>query len=266
MFVATLAFAVSACSSSQSSTETGGDDRKDGGLIAITCYASQRAIVDPIRVDDEGAVPHLHDFFGASTVADNTDADQLQRTENNCLSPGDKSSYWVPTMFVEDKPIDPVDLAVYVTSSTANNSEVVPPSGLELISYRSAWMCARHGFIAPQLMHCPDNAVTRLVLEFPHCWDGVSLQFSAITPHVVSTTDECPPSHPVALPRFLMEVRYDLSHVEDLTKVSFSSGDQRSVHGDMLLAWDQQMLQRDIESCLHRNVTCGQTWSTEIGA
>ena len=63
-----------------------------------------------------------------------------------------------------------------------------------------------------------------------------------------------------------MEVRYDLSGVDDLTKVSFSSGGQRSVHGDMLLAWDEQLLQREIESCLHRDVTCGQTWSTEIGA
>ena len=161
---------------------------------------------------------------------------------------------------------EPIDLAVYLSAPFAGTEVVAPPNGLEMISYKSAWKCIPDGFVSPQMSHCPTNAKTRLVLEFPHCWNGESLQFNVDDPHVVSASDECPASHPVVLPQMQMEVRYDMSDLDDLRAVSFSSGDITSVHGDVLFAWKQDILQIELQDCISRGIMCGITWSTEVGA
>jgi len=241
------------------------DDHTDG-MIAITCHFTERAEVDPIRARDADVTPHVHDFFGPNQIDNNTNVGALLQQPSSCLSHGDRSAYWIPTMIVDEQYRDPTDLAVYVTAPTHVEALTAPPNGLEMLSFRSAWRCVPNGFTYARISHCAANAQTRLVLEFPHCWDGVSLQFDSSAPHLVSSADTCPPSHPVVLPRISLEVRYNLSDVEDLRTVRFSSGDVTTVHGDVLFAWDQEVLQKEIDSCVLQGVVCGITWSTGVGA
>ncbi len=254
---------VVACGGSSSTTI---DDGHNSGMIAITCRFTERAEVDPIRAGDMTATPHLHDFFGPTRIDNTTDAVALLQQENSCLSNGDRSAYWVPTMFVDGQHRDPIDAAVYVTASSQDSMITAPPNGLEMMSFRSAWRCVSNGLTNAHLSHCPPNAQTRLVLEFPHCWDGESLQFRIDSPHLVGSSEHCPSSHPVVLPQISVEVRYDLSDVDDLRVVRFSSGDLTTVHGDVLFAWDQEVLRKEIDSCVSRGVVCGITWSTDVGA
>lgn len=234
------------------------------GAIAITCAFSHRLQHDPIRATSQ-TPSHMHDFFGAKDVQRSSDAAGLLNQNNSCISPADKSSYWVPTMFADGVAVQPKDLAVYLIAPTSSSAKDVaaPPNGLQMITFKSAWACSRNGVLLPQPEDCGNNATTRLVLEFPHCWDGVNLAYSEDNPHVVAAPWECPPSHPVVLPRIVMEVRYDIATSHN---ISFSSGDVQSVHGDVIIAWHRDQLQRDIDTCVRRGVLCGLTWSTEVGA
>jgi len=234
------------------------------GAIAVTCGFSHREAVDPIR-NSVSEQSHMHDFFGVHEVGKSSTADSLLAQDSTCISPADRSSYWVPTMYTNGQHVRPQDMAVYLTAPAGVDVDdvVVPPNGLQLITFKSAWSCARNGVVTPRPETCGRNAVTRLILEFPHCWDGKNLTFSDDDPHVVAAPDECPITHPIVLPRIVMEVRYD---IESIDNVTFSSGDLATVHGDAIVVWHQDQLERDINACLRRGVLCGLTWSTEVGA
>jgi hypothetical protein len=239
-------------------------DAESSGGIAALCAFTQRAAIDPIRFADSSEPSHLHDFFGAKTVQEFDTAESLLEKEKSCTAYGDHSSYWVPTMLQADVSVEPIDMAVYLYAPNGSDVQdvVAPPNGLEMVTFMSAWKCSRSGPTSADLPTCASNAKPRLRLEFPHCWDGVNLEFDARKPHVVTTDAQCPETHPVVLPSIVLEIRYDLKSTEG---ISFSSGGLTSVHGDVLIAWNQESLNNEIDSCLRRGITCGLTWSTEIG-
>ena len=251
-----------ACSQQSATKQTDKTDTRGG--IASPCAFTQREAIDPIRFSNTHTLSHLHDFFGVKNIVVPLTAEYLFAQEKTCAASGDHSSYWVPTMFDGDTEITPAGMAVYLVAPDGVDVDDVqrPPNGLQMVTYKSSWKCSREGEATPMPQPCPKNAYTRLLLEFPYCWDGTNTRFREATPHVVVTNAQCPASHPVVLPRIVMEVRYD--HVMG-PDVSFSSGDMTSVHGDIFFAWDQESLARDFDACLRRNIMCGVTWSTELG-
>ena len=234
------------------------------GGIASPCDFVQREAIDPIRFTKTTRHSHLHDFFGIKNIVVPLTVEYLFSQEKTCAASGDHSSYWVPTMFDGNKEVTPDGMAVYLVAPDGIDVDDVqrPPNGLQMVTYKSSWKCSREGQATSLLQSCPKNAYTRLLLEFPHCWDGENIRFREGAPHVVATDGQCPASHPVVLPRIVMEVRYDGVIGPD---ISFSSGDVASVHGDVFFAWDQESLARDFDACLRRNIMCGVTWSTELG-
>lgn len=249
--------------STPSSTDNPTSGTQQGG-IASQCDFTHRDAIDPIRFPNGGGESHLHDFFGVNGVRANLSIDYLFSQNKTCDAAGDHSSYWVPTMFEGGREVTPISMAVYLMTPEGVDPDtvVVPPNGLQMVTYKSAWKCSRAGEATAVPQQCPANADTRLQLEFPHCWDGKGAVFREDEPHVVVSDSSCPPSHSVVLPRIVMEVRYRITSVNS---VSFSSGDIASVHGDVFFAWDQELLQRDFDACLRRNIMCGVTWSTELG-
>lgn len=236
----------------------------EGGGIAATCSFVHREAIDPIRARDGSTSSHMHDFFGSKNVRQFLSADYLLKQAGSCTASGDRSVYWAPTMLEDGVEVDPVNMAVYlqVPHGVAVDDIVLPPNGLEMITFKSSWKCSRWGEEFTDIPRCPRNVATRLILEFPHCWDGQGLKYENGA-HVVAADSECPASHPNVLPRITMEVRYDLSSVEDVT---FSSGPAMGVHGDLFFVWDQESLKTEVVTCLHGKVMCGVTWSTEFGA
>ena len=249
--------------STHSTTMSSGSDTQQGG-IASQCDFTHREAIDPIRVPMGNGQSHLHDFFGATGVQSVLSVDYLFAQQKTCDASGDHSSYWVPTLFEGNQEVTPTSMAVYVMTPHDVDPDTValPPNGLQMVTYTSAWKCSREGQATPWPQQCPRNADTRLQLEFPNCWDGKETTFREGRQHVVVADTACPSSHPVVLPRIVMEVRYKISSVD---AVSFSSGDVASVHGDVFFVWDQESLERDFDACLRRNIMCGVTWSTELG-
>ncbi|MSO58859.1 MAG: DUF1996 domain-containing protein [Ilumatobacteraceae bacterium] len=237
------------------------------GSFGVVCPFSHRNEDDPIMYPDQPGASHQHDYFGATSVAAATKWKSLKNMPNLCKSMGDLSAYWAPTLQANLLDVTPTEMAVYLRTPTeAEPSQVVaPPNGLELISVRSGWTCARTDTPQVTMPSCPSPSTTRLILEYPDCWDGKHLSSSDHFSHVaVSVHGKCPSSHDTMIPQMATELRYELKNYAPDTEYSLSSGELNTVHGDAILFWDQEVMKKEIRSCLMRRVNCDLTWFTSI--
>jgi hypothetical protein len=236
------------------------------GSIGFVCAYSHRNSDDPIVFRGEPNKSHSHEYFGARGVSAASTWRDLESLPNTCESASDYSSYWVPSLLVQGEIVQPLNMALYLrTPDNAEPKNVsLPPNGLELISVRSGWTCGRTETPTATWKRCPASATTRLVLEYPDCWNGNDVRSDDHFSHVTqSVNGRCPQSHPVMLPQLVTEFRYDMHDAPRNVTPTLSSGSLAGVHGDMILSWNQAMLKVDIDACIVRQVTCALTWSTE---
>ena len=237
------------------------------GSFGVVCPFSHRNEDDPIVFPDESGASHQHDYFGATSVSATTRWKSLLTMPNLCKSMGDLSAYWAPTLQANLIDVDPTEMAVYLRTPTeADPSAIVtPPNGLELMSVRSGWTCARTDEPAAQMQYCPPPSTTRLILEYPDCWDGKNLSSVDHYSHVaVSVRGQCPTTHPKMIPQMATEIRYELKKFSKDTTYALSSGALDTAHADAILVWDQKVLAKEIRSCIKRRVNCDLTWFTAI--
>lgn len=243
------------------------DPDDDAGSFAVTCTFSHRLPDDPILAPGRPGASHLHDFFGAADVDARTQWAELALMETTCDNPFDWSSYWVPTLLAPEGAVDPASMAVYLRTPPHGERVdlVAPPNGLEMISVRSGWTCGRDDQPLVHPRNCPQSALTRLVLEYPDCWDGENLRARDGVAHLTTSVNgECPGSHPVHLPLLVTEVRWELRG-RAVTDLTLSSGGHHA-HGDILFAWDTERLRSEMDACLVRRVVCDLTWTSFVGA
>lgn len=243
------------------------DPEDDAGSFAVTCTFSHRLADDPILAPERPGASHLHDFFGAVDVNAGTRWADLPLMDTTCDNEADWSAYWVPTLFAPEGPLDPVSMAVYLRTPphAGDTGLVAPPNGLEMISVRSGWTCGRDDQPVLHPRDCPASALTRLVLEYPDCWDGENLRVNATDAHLVASVNgDCPDSHPVHLPLVITEVRWELRG-RTVADLMLSSGGHHA-HGDILFAWDTTVLRGEMDACLVRRVVCDLTWTSFVGA
>lgn len=235
------------------------------GSFGVVCPYSHRNEDDPIVFPGAHHASHLHEYFGATRVDAHTTWQDLESMPNTCLSMGDLSSYWAPALLADGNPVTPIEMAVYLrTPENADPEEIVPPpNGLQLISIRHGWTCARNDAPSSSMPTCPKSAITRLLLEYPDCWDGKNLTSEDHFSHMaVSAQGKCPNSHPVHIPEMATEVRYQLSGTHSY---EFSSGPLDTAHADSIIVWNRKVIEREIRSCLKRRVNCDLTWFTALG-
>ena len=96
----------------------------------------------------------------------------------------------------------------------------------------------------------------RLHVNFPSCWDGRNLDSENHKSHVAyPDRGRCPSRYPVALPAISLIYRYPTLGGPAAT---LASGGVYSGHGDFFNAWDQNTLQRLVDSCLNALRHCAQ--------
>jgi hypothetical protein len=258
----------------------GGAQRFGDGQFASPCRFSHRLPDDPIVFPRRHGASHSHDFFGATTTnADSTRASML-RGGTTCRRPRDRAGYWVPTLYQHGRAVTPLKAQIYYRTAGRDPRTIRPfPAGLMVIAGDAraqapqerriaSWYCGsgagmRESTTVPA---CPPGSRLRLRVRFPDCWDGQRLDSTDHKSHMAysdrvprrlrqgGAPRRCPASHPVAVPRLVLNVVYPVAGGSGIT---LASGPSYTAHADFFNAWEQRALATLVRSCLNADRHCG---------
>ncbi|WP_103500335.1 MULTISPECIES: DUF1996 domain-containing protein [unclassified Streptomyces] len=238
------------------------------------CAPTHRLPDDPIVYPGMPGASHLHTFMGNDSTHAGSTTESLLAGGTSCLAPGDRSAYWMPTLYRGDEAVDPRGVQViYYKSGIRDHTSVRPfPTGLRYVvgdPFQSAeefldgsvegWECGDSYNNADIPAHCPEGSQLNVRYQAPSCWDGRHLdspdhQSHMSYPVVVDGADVCPTSHPVAVPMVEFKMAFPVDG--DLSDVHLSSGRGYSFHYDVFNAWDEPTLAAMVEQCINGGLQC----------
>ncbi len=258
---------------------------KDPALAApepsfrVQCYVTKVAPNDPIVFPGQPGMSHMHTFYGNHTTdAYSTINSLLADRVGQCGShfdTVDRSAYWVPTLYKDGQPMTKDDgsiqLNVYYKRAGANAGALVQqgfPQGLRIVAgdakattpQDNVWFkCAgavdtgsqnSYGHSFPS---CKSTEVLIAEVQFPDCWDGKNLDSANHKSHMTMSSGSastCPSTHPVKLPKLMMEA-WNFGVNGPASSLSFASGGAYTFHADFFAAWDPRAQAGLVNSCLN---------------
>ncbi|KAA8894411.1 hypothetical protein FN846DRAFT_900927 [Sphaerosporella brunnea] len=126
--------------------------------------------------------------------------------------------------------------------------------GFNCLNYAEPANAALGIHTIPQDRDCPDGL--RAEVFFPSCWDGKHDDSFDHRSHMAypSTMDDgdCPEGYPIRVPSLFFETIWDVhAFAGQGGKFIFSTGDELgySNHGDFMNGWQQDVLERAINTC-----------------
>ena len=235
-----------------------------GVNFVSACRFSHRAPDDPIVAPGRPGASHDHSFVGSTSTNAFSTLQSLRRASTTCMRDGDTAAYWMPTLLVDGRAVEPLGATVYYRRRTLNAVKAFPP-GFRMIAGSALaqtaqgrqvtfWNCGAMADVPPSstVPTCPSGGRAtglRLHVNFPSCWNGSSLDSANHQSHMAyPTRGQCPASHPVAVPAISVIFRYP---VAGGANVSLASGGQLSGHADFFNAWNQGVLTRLVNRCLN---------------
>jgi Domain of unknown function (DUF1996) len=234
------------------------------GYFAVVCGFSHRNNDDAIVFPRQPDRSHEHTYFGnRSTDAFSTPASLRDDGRTTCRLRADTAAYWVPTLLVDGRAVEPLALVAFYVRRTADAVDAFP-AGLKVVAgdanARSAqstrvtfWSCAVRGSErSSTIPSCPrtSRGGSRLQVNFPNCWDGERLDSPNHKSHMAYSADgACPSSHPVEVPALSQVIYYGVSGGP---MSELSSAGQFSGHADFVNAWHQPTLERLVDRYLNR--------------
>jgi hypothetical protein len=237
--------------------------------FVVECGFSHAAADDPIVAPGHAGHSHRHVFFGnTSTSADST-AEDLSRGGTTCDQQLDLASYWAPALYDHGVMVTPNDAVAYYRPGVGIDPTTVEPYpyGLKVVAGDPragrpqsldvvAWSCGTGSARAPTPPTCPPGRPLRMAVSFPDCWDGERVDSPDHAAHMArSEGGACPASHPVPVPQLLLAISYPVTGGGHA--LSLASGPVSTAHADFFNAWDEAKLRTEVETCIHRNLTCG---------
>ncbi|GHH93123.1 hypothetical protein GCM10017779_35800 [Streptomyces capillispiralis] len=99
------------------------------------CSVTHTAPDDPIVYPRQPGRSHDHTFMGNTTTEAHSTTASLAAGTTTCLAPGDRSAYWMPTMYDGDTPVLPVGpQVIYYKAGVTDYTSVRPfPKGLRYV-------------------------------------------------------------------------------------------------------------------------------------
>ena len=235
--------------------DRGGNGGNRGGFV-VSCGFSHSASTDPIVMPGHAGMSHLHEFFGNTTTNEKSTGASLLTGSTTCDDRQDLSAYWVPALFQNGVRVAPVGARVRYEGR--GDGVTAFPAGFMAVSGRTdqtaAWGCATSGqrpvfsSSVATVPVCSGAAQLVAQITFPQCWDGSSLDTANHISHLAFATEMagqapiCPASHPVQVPKVVLEVRYPGAAVGG-AGVTLSSGAASTLHADIFEAWSGTSLQ-----------------------
>ena len=233
-----------------------GGNGGNGGGFAVSCGFSHSASADPIVMRGHAGMSHLHEFFGNTRTNEKSTGGSLLAGSTTCDDRQDLSAYWVPALFQNGVRVAPAGARVRYEGRGGGVTAF--PAGFMAVSGRTdqtaAWGCATAGqrpvfsSSVAAVPVCSGAAQLVAQITFPQCWDGSSLDTANHISHLAFATEMagqapmCPASHPVQVPKVVLEVRYPGAAV-GVAGVTLSSGAASTLHADIFEAWSGTSLQ-----------------------
>lgn len=270
------ALALAACSSGDQTGEQAADaslvaTEDNQGSFNTRCEFSHTGPDDPIVHAGHSGMSHQHEFFGATATDADSTAETLLAGDTTCESLPDRTAYWAPSLLVDGERVEPTHVAVYYRVPLGADATQVeaPPNGLAMIAGDAAatedqdpdvvhWACGPRGEPSPVPLPCPPGAEPVLRLTFDPCWDGENLDSADHTSHLAPLEGDgtCPSDHPVLLSQLIVEVRYPDDGQLAEGELTLASGPVTGAHGDALMAWEEDAMAHEVETCLNANRFC----------
>ena len=235
------------------------------------CAVSRTTLPDdPIVFFGKPGASHTHTFLGNTTTNANSTLASLQAGNTACVVPGDKSAYWMPTMFNGDQEVLPVGpQVIYYKTGVLDYTSVRPfPPGLRyvvgnmkatpeefLTNSVEGWECGNSSYNADIPASCPPGTQINVRYQAPSCWDGLHLDTPNHQSHMAyPVAGRCTTSHPVAVPMLEFKMAFPVSG--DTSKVRLASGRGYSFHYDFYNAWEPATLKAMVDQCIVGGLQC----------
>ncbi|WP_250033018.1 DUF1996 domain-containing protein [Paractinoplanes maris] len=237
------------------------------------CPYSHRLPDDPIIFPGLPGASHMHSFFGSEVTNAFSTTQDLLNANSNCNPSIDKSSYWIPTFYNGNTPVEPTTGIFYYLGEGVRDDLIAQtqpfPLGLRIVAGNakatgpndntlSRWSCLHAGEVGSShdFVTCPPGTMLESYLDFPHCWDGVNLDSPDHKSHMAYPVgNACPPSHPVVVPKLRQVMRYPVNG--NPANFRLASGAGYTMHGDFFNAWPVEELARRVNDCIRPIVKCG---------
>ncbi|MEV4636875.1 DUF1996 domain-containing protein [Actinoplanes sp. NPDC049548] len=237
------------------------------------CPFSHRLPDDPIVFPNMPGASHMHSFFGSEVTNGNTTVNDLVNANSNCNPSIDKSSYWIPTFYNNDVPVEPTTGIFYYLGEGVSDDLIAQtqplPFGLRIVAGNaratgpddntiSRWSCLHAGEVGSShdFVTCPAGSMLESYLDFPHCWDGKNLDSPDHKSHMAyPVNNACPPTHPVVVPKLRQVMRYPVNG--STAGFRLASGRGFTMHGDFFNAWPVDEMARRVNDCIRIIVKCG---------
>ncbi|MEV4344647.1 DUF1996 domain-containing protein [Actinoplanes sp. NPDC049596] len=237
------------------------------------CPFSHRLPDDPIIFPGLPGASHMHSFFGSEVTNAYSTTQDLINANSNCNPSIDKSSYWIPTLYNGDTPVEPTTGIFYYLGEGVRDDLIAQtqpfPLGLRIVAGNAKatgpadntiarWSCLHAGEVgsSSNFVTCPAGTMLESYLDFPHCWDGVNLDSPDHKSHMAyPVNNACPASHPVVVPKLRQVMRYPVNG--NPANFRLASGPGYTMHGDFFNAWPVDELARRVNDCIRVIVKCG---------
>ena len=236
------------------------------------CSANHVLPDDPIVFPGQAGASHMHTFLGNSTTNAATTLASLNAGSTTCLAPGDRSGYWMPTLYNGSQQILPTGpQVVYYKSGVVDYTSVRPfPPGLRFLvgspaatatqfstdpGWVRGWECGDSYGNVDFPASCPAGTQLNIRYQAPSCWDGLHLDTPDHKSHMAYPVNGvCPADHPVAVPMIEFKMAFPVSG--DMSQVHLSSGRGFSFHYDFFNAWDPATLAAMVNHCIVGGLQC----------
>ncbi|MET8051427.1 MULTISPECIES: DUF1996 domain-containing protein [unclassified Streptosporangium] len=238
------------------------------------CPFSHRLPDDPIVFPGLPGASHMHSFFGSTSTNAHTTLASLQSSPSNCNPRVDLSSYWVPTLYNGNTPVEPTGTTFYYLGEGVRDDIIARtqplPLGLRIVagnakatgiddpSSNARWSCLHAGHVgsSKDFVNCPAGTMLESYLDFPQCWNGRDLDSADHKSHMAYPVGgACPASHPVPVPKLRQVLRYPVSG--DPAQLRLASGRGYTMHGDFFNAWPPAEMERRLRDCIRPIIKCG---------
>jgi hypothetical protein len=253
---------------------TGG---KNPGIFTDRCSVTKEEPDDPIMMPGMTGASMQHEFFGFTQPTASTVTTDLVGKPTSCTTTADSSAYWLPVLYQNGKALTPSTALIYWRAPAASAKHVqAMPQGMTMIAGDETatspqsdkiidWTCTqgRNQKTAARSdapHDCTGGHRLRLVVTFPNCWDGHSLNGKDRQNVVYADrSGTCPSSHPVQIPQIVFHVSYPTHSGSGIT-LSIGPNNQGPAttgHADFMNGWSQQHMNADTTACIDTQTRCG---------